>query len=120
MLKNLGAPEAFIDFVRLLAGKGRLPLVSEIAGAYQAKVDEQEHLRRGHVRSAGPLSEKERAEIRAAVENYCRGKVALDYTQDEKLFGGLTVQVGSLSFDDSLSSHLNQIKEELTRGVTSP
>ncbi len=116
-LKALQAPATFIDFIRLLADKGRISLVGEIAKAYQAKVDEQNHMVRGRVRSAGPLSEKERADVQLAVEKHCGGKVALDFSQDESLFGGLTVQVGSLTFDDSLSSHLNQIKEELTRGV---
>ncbi len=117
VFKSLKAPEEFRDFVRLLAAKDRLNLIQEIAEAYRAKIDELDHVERGHVRSAGELSEKEKADIQAAIEKYCRKKVVLDYTQDEHMLGGMAAQVGSLTFDDSLFSHLNQIKEELTRGV---
>src|SRR6185437_7387491 len=77
--KQVQAPVAIVDFVRLLAKKGRLPLLKEIAAAYQAKIDQVDHMERGHVRSATPLSDKQKIEIQDAIEKYCHAKVVLDF-----------------------------------------
>jgi F-type H+-transporting ATPase subunit delta len=109
----------FLNFVLLLAKKSRLSLASEIVMAYQARLDEKSHVKRGHVHSAAPLNEKQKGELQKAIEKYTHSKVVLDYAVDKSLVGGLTAQVGSVTFDDSLSAHLVRMKEDLTRSAHS-
>jgi F-type H+-transporting ATPase subunit delta len=104
-----------LNFILLLAKKDRLSILKQIVAAYETKTDESNHLKRGTIRSAGALDEKQKAEIQKIIENFTKTKVILTYQEDSSLVGGLIAQVGSLTIDDSLFSHLNRIKEDLNR-----
>jgi F-type H+-transporting ATPase subunit delta len=114
-LENKGLDQNIVNFVLLLARKGRLAILPEIASAYETQVDEFSHVQRGVVRSAAAPSEKQKQELQRIIESYTKGKVVLNYQEDPQLLGGLMAQVGSLTFDDSLTAHLRNIKDELSR-----
>jgi F-type H+-transporting ATPase subunit delta len=116
-LSGKGVDENVMNFVLLLARKGRVSLLPEVAMAYEEQVDQLNHLQRGVVRSAAVPSDKQKQELQRIIESYTRGKVVLNYQEDPALLGGLTAQVGSLTFDDSLTAHLRNIKEELDRSA---
>ncbi len=114
-LKGQGLNQNIVNLILLLARKGRLALLGQIATAYEAQVDKISQIKRGVVRTAGPLSDSQKAELQKTVETYSKSKVILNYAEDASLLGGLTAQVGSLTFDDSLRAHLKNIKEDLNR-----
>jgi F-type H+-transporting ATPase subunit delta len=114
-LAAMNLPKEIADFILLLAQKDRLMLIDEIVSAYQAREDRLNNVTRGTVRSAVTVSEKQKAEIQKFVDSYTKKRVLLQYVEDKALVGGLSAQVGSLSFDDSVVSHLKRMKEDLTR-----
>lgn len=116
-LKDSGVPEAVINFTTLLAHKGRLILLAEIIAAYQAREDELNGITRGVVKTSAELTEKQKLSIASTLSSITKKKVILQYTEEKALLGGLTAQVGSLTFDDSLAAHLRRIKEDLTRRI---
>lgn len=105
------------NFVLLLARKNRLGIYSEIVAAYQTIADEAHGVTRGVVRSAALLGPEERKRIEQLVSKATKKQVILSYKEDPSLLGGLVAEVGSFTFDDSLTSHLNRINEQLTRSV---
>lgn len=104
-------------FILLLAKKGRLNLLPEIVSAYQACEDKEKSITRGVVRSTSALSEKQKAEITQTITTLIKKNVILNFVEDKTLIGGLVAQVGSLTFDDSLTAHLDRIKDVLNRRV---
>lgn len=104
-----------LNLILLLARKDRLTILSQISAAYEHRSDEVAHVKRGNVRAAAALNDKQKADIQKIVEAYTKNKVVLAYQEDATLLGGLIAQVGSLTFDDSLSAHLKRIKEDLNR-----
>lgn len=108
---------ALKNFLLVLARKNRLSILPEILVAYQTIADEAHGVTRGVVRSAAVLGPEDRKRIEEFVSRATKKQVILTYTEDPSLLGGLVAEVGSFTFDDSLTSHLNRINEQLTRSV---
>lgn len=116
-LQGTGLSKDLESFVLLLAGRERLGLLSEIISAYTNKVDQQAGITRGVVTSGSAVSQTERTEMQNAIAQATGKKVELDFIEDKTIIGGVVANVGSLTFDDSLSSHLRRIEENLNRSV---
>jgi F-type H+-transporting ATPase subunit delta len=120
MQKTLAAvtvPKPVADFVLLLAKKNRLMLLEQIVAAFQGQQDLLSNVTRGTVRSSAELDKKQKEDLQKFIDSHTRKKVHLDFVIDASLVGGVTAQVGSLNFDDTLVSHLKRIKEDLNRSV---
>jgi F-type H+-transporting ATPase subunit delta len=109
--------ESLKNFLLLLAKKNRLPIFAEVVNAYQIIADESHGVTRGVVRSAAVLGPEDRKRIAEIVSKATKKQVILTYKEDPSLLGGLVAEVGSFTFDDSLTSHLKRINEQLTRGT---
>jgi F-type H+-transporting ATPase subunit delta len=114
---KISLSETTCHFLLLLARKERLPIFSDVVVAYQAIADEAHGVTRGVVRSATLLGPDDRKRIEELVSKATKKQVILTYKEDSTLLGGLVAEVGSFTFDDSLTSHLNRINEQLTRSV---
>lgn len=103
------------NFLLLLARKDRVGLVPEIVAAFQSRADAEHGVTRGDVRSAGTLGSGEREQLEKTVEKFTGKKVILSYKEDPTLIGGVVAKVGSFTFNDSLTSHLTRLKEDINR-----
>lgn len=117
LTSKIQVSEALKKFILLLARKGRLPILTDVVAAYQVINDEAHGVTRGLVRSATVLAPEERKRVEELVSKATKKQVILTYKEDPNLLGGLVAQVGSFTFDDSLTSHLNRINEQLTRSA---
>lgn len=106
-----------VNFILLLAKKGRLHLLGDVVAAYQAKEDEKNNVTRGTVLSATELSADQIEGITKTIEKIVKRKVILKNDSDSGLIGGVVARVGSYTFDDTLVSHLQKLKEDLTRRI---
>lgn len=103
------------SFLLLLAKKGRVELIPEIVLAFQSLIDESNGVTRGTVKSPVPLNQDEQKKIEETVGKYTGKQVILTFQEDKSIIGGLVAEVGSYTFDDSLTSHLTRLNEELNR-----
>ncbi len=103
------------NFIFTLAQKNRLELFPEVVLAYQARSDEANGVSRGQVTSSAVLAPEEREEIEQTVRKVTGKKVILSYKEDTNLIGGLIAEVGSYTFDDTLTSHLKRLQEDMKR-----
>ena len=115
LTESVKMQDALKNFLGTLARKGRLPLFAQTVDAYQLINDEAHGVTRGTVRSATVLDPEERKQISELVSRATKKQVVLTYKEDPALLGGLVAEVGSLTFDDSLISHLKRMNEQLTR-----
>jgi F-type H+-transporting ATPase subunit delta len=114
---GLGVSKLVRDFVGLLATRGRLDHLAEIAAAYRDLVDESLGRVRAEVRTAVPLTDSERQQLADRLARGLGGKqVILQEVVDPELLGGFIAQVGSRVLDGSLDGQLARIRERLARG----
>lgn len=114
-LEGKGVTAEVMQFMSLLADKGRLPLFNEIVDAFQTELDLLNNVCRGVVRSTTQLSPNDRSRVESTVEKVLKKKVIMTYKIDPSVIGGLVAEVGSYRFDDSLSSHLKRMTDDLKR-----
>jgi F-type H+-transporting ATPase subunit delta len=117
MLAKVKVSETLKNFLLLLAKKDRLALFHDIVNAYEIIADEAHGVTRGTVRSATVLGPEDRKRIEELVSKATKKQVILTYKEDPALVGGLVAEVGSFTFDDSITSHLKRINEQLTRSL---
>lgn len=116
-METAGVSEEVRSFLLLIARKGRLPIIHDVVLAYLAEKDKEAGVIRGQVKTARDLAEKDRKQVQTLLSEVTDSKVILDFDKDETVLGGLTAQVGSLTIDDSIQSHLKRMRDELNRSV---
>jgi len=114
-LDGKGVSKEVMETILLLARNERLVVFSDLVRAFESEIDAANGVIRGTVRSASTLAPEERQRIEKTVENFLKKKVIMTYKVDPSVIGGLVAQVGSYTFDDSISTHLTRMNEELKR-----
>ncbi len=110
-----GLSEELLNFLLILADKGRIQHLNDILTSFESLVDSENGVTRGVVRSAVKLDQDARQRIEGVVSHFVKKKVILTYSEDPTLVGGVVAQVGGWTFEDTLDSHLKRLKEDLNR-----
>jgi len=104
-----------LNFVLFLSQRDRIGLFSEIVDAFEESSDAIHGVTRGSVESAIALGPDARRELERIVKKVIQKEVILNYKLNPSIIGGLIARVGSYTFDDSISSHLRRMNEDLKR-----
>lgn len=102
-------------FLYLLLEKSRMPVLSDIVGACQELLDAEDGITRGKIRSLAALPEAVKSDYEKKIGQILNKKIYLDPISDEKVMGGVRIEIGGWTFDDSLETHLNQLGENLLK-----
>lgn len=116
-LADKGLLEETASLLKLLAERNRLTELHSIVDALQERIDEEDGLTRGIVRSARPLAPEALRELESKISTTLKKKIVLTLKEDPKLLGGVVAQVGGWTFDDSLETHLKKMNEDLNRSA---
>ena len=114
--EKAGGAKLLRDFAGLLAERGRMDHLPEIAVAYGALVDEDLGQARATVRAAAPLTNAAKQALGGHLERALGKHVLLEERVDPSLLGGFVAQVGSFILDGSLDGQLARMRERLARG----
>lgn len=114
-LANKAISKEAADLIMLLARRDRFGIFKELVTAYEQQADNANKVCRGTVRSAVVLGQDDRRRVEATVEKVLNKKVIMNYKVDPTVIGGLIAQVGSYTFDDTISTHLRRLNDELNR-----
>ncbi|MGE0194257.1 MAG: F0F1 ATP synthase subunit delta [Methylocystis sp.] len=102
------------NFIRLVASKRRLFVISDMIAAYRRLNDRAKGLVRADVTVAGPLKPDHEAALREALAGVSGGKtVDLNVKTDPSIIGGLIVKLGSRMVDASVRTKLNSIRTRM-------
>jgi F-type H+-transporting ATPase subunit delta len=101
------------NFLRLLAEKGRITVVEEIAREFEALVAVGEKRLRVVVTTAQELSEGEARSLVSKIEAATGSRVEARRRVDPSLLGGLIVQAGSLRLEASVRGRIENLRTEL-------
>ena len=113
---RLGCGKLVKDFLGLLALRGRMDHVGQVARAYQGLLDVERGRVRARVRSAVALSDYERGKLAAGLARVAGKEAIVEESVDSTLLGGFVAQIGSLVLDGSLNGQLARMRERLVRG----
>ena len=101
------------NFFKVVAGAGRLTLLSDIEAAFHELVDARAGVVEAHVVSPQALTGPQTEALKASLSQRTGKTIRLRWKQDPSLLGGLKVQVGSTVYDASLQGQLRQLKAQL-------
>jgi F-type H+-transporting ATPase subunit delta len=100
-------------FLGVLNQNNRLDLIRAIAAAYREALDERGGRVRVWVRSAAPLDDAERDELRRTLAATLGKDPLLAVRVEPELLGGLMIQVGDRVYDSTVRSRLETIRTQL-------
>lgn len=103
------------DTLLLVADRGRMGQVGDIANAYQALAESRSGRVRAEVVTATELPEAYFQELQKTLERVTGKKVSVARRVDPSLLGGVVTRVGDQVFDGSLRHQLDELKHELSR-----
>ncbi|HVG59881.1 MAG TPA: ATP synthase F1 subunit delta [Hyalangium sp.] len=116
LIQMMGNVEpALANTLRLLVERNRLTYLPDIARVYRDMADARAGRVRGHVTSATKLTPDALEMLRKNLQQITQRDVILESKEDPKLLGGLSAQVGSVLFDGSIRTQLEELRRELKR-----
>jgi F-type H+-transporting ATPase subunit delta len=105
-----------LNLVSLLATRGRLGMIGDIAGEYRRLLDGYHGIERAEVTTAVTLDDKDREELAERLGEVVGKKVVLEARVDKSLIGGMVARVGGKLLDGSVISQLAAMKKTLAGG----
>jgi F-type H+-transporting ATPase subunit delta len=108
-----GADERVVNFLRLIAEKGRAAELAEIADELDKLVAAEERILDVELVTAHELSEQEFGRLIGRIEEASGRKVQATRSVDPDLIGGLVLQAGSMRLDASVRGRLERLRHEL-------
>jgi F-type H+-transporting ATPase subunit delta len=108
-----GADQLVVNFVRLVAEKGRAGELGEIAAELDALVAAAAEILDVELTTAHELSDEEFGRILGRIEKQAGRKVQASRQVDPDLIGGIVLQAGSMRLDASVRGRLERLRHEL-------
>ena len=108
------ADEIVVNFVKLVAEKGRASELAEIAEEFDALVAREQRILDVELTTAHELSDEEFGRILGRIEAASGRTVQAERKVDPDLIGGLVLQAGSMRLDASVRGRLQRLRHDLT------
>jgi F-type H+-transporting ATPase subunit delta len=110
----LGGADVLVrNFLRLVAEKGRIADIEEIAREFERLMAKEERRLNVELTTAYELSDEEAKAILGQIEEASGRKVDATRKVDPHLIGGFVLQAGSMRVDASVRGRLNRLRQEL-------
>lgn len=116
--KKFELDETLHKFLLLLVEKNRISLLPQIYEAFTHMIDEEQGRLRVTILSATPVAESEIREItQSLMQARHKKEVRATNLIDEKLLGGMRVEVDGAVFDATLKAKLSALKSKLLHEI---
>ncbi|MBK8293271.1 MAG: ATP synthase F1 subunit delta [Solirubrobacterales bacterium] len=111
------ADPEFLNFLELLIEKHRMPAVFRIRREYEDLWKQENKRLDVTVISAVELDPAVAEEVGAEVERQTGREVELTSRVDEKIIGGIVLQVGNMVLDSSIRNNLEKLRQSVARAA---
>lgn len=105
-----------VNFLSVLADKGRLDCLPDIQKTYSELLDGVSGVVRGKLTTAMALPADRQKDIKSKLEKKSGQKLVLDFGVEPAILGGVVLRVGDKVLDASLRAQLQLLKEQIKRG----
>jgi F-type H+-transporting ATPase subunit delta len=113
LAKALGLAETVRNFLLLLADRDRLAYLPAVVQNFRDLADARLGRVRARVTSAVPLAPDEARRIAEKLAQAEKAQVIVETAVDPALLGGVVAQVGSLVYDGSVRSQLEELRRAM-------
>lgn len=103
----------FKDYLSVLAGNGRLPLLPQVSELFRQLREEAEKRLSVRVVSAIPLDDSQSARLKEALARRFECEIELNNEIDTSIIGGAVVYAGDQVIDGSLRGRLQKLSNSL-------
>jgi F-type H+-transporting ATPase subunit delta len=110
-----GSDQQVVNFLRLLAEKGRAGELPEIADELDTLVAAELRILDVELTTATELSDEDFDRILARIEGASGRKVQATRSVDPDLIGGIVLQAGSLRLDASIRGRFDQLRHDFSQ-----
>jgi F-type H+-transporting ATPase subunit delta len=110
-----GADEEVVNFLRLIAEKGRAGELPEIVDELDALVAAENRILDVELTTATELTDQEFDRILEQIEGASGRKVQASRKVDPDLIGGIVLQAGSMRLDASVRGRLQRLRHDLAQ-----
>jgi F-type H+-transporting ATPase subunit delta len=110
-----GAEELIRNFLRLVAEKGRVGQIEEIAREFDRLMAVEERRLNVELTTARELSDAEARDLLKQIEEASGRTIEATRRVDPSLIGGFVLQAGSMRVDASVRGRLEGLRHELVR-----
>jgi F-type H+-transporting ATPase subunit delta len=115
--KALGFSKITEQFMLLLASRGRLPLIREIRDAFASVRLVSEGGLLGKLVSAEEIGQADVESLSQAFAKKLGKRVAFRVSTDPSLLAGMKVTVNGVTYDGTLRSQLQQLRDQVLQGL---
>ena len=112
-----GADELFINFLALLIGNHRMPVIFRIRDEYERLWDEENRTLPVEITSAIALDEQTTESLGRTIGERAGRKVSLAARVDPDILGGIIIRVGNSILDASIRNRLEQLRRHVAQGA---
>jgi F-type H+-transporting ATPase subunit delta len=103
------------NFVKVLAENNDIRLFDQISEEFHKLDLNRQGIKQVNVRSAHPLTKENEKAILTELNKLAKTKFELKSVVDERLIGGVVIQMDDQVLDTSLKNQLEQLKESLVK-----
>jgi F-type H+-transporting ATPase subunit delta len=111
-----GAEQLVRNFLRLVAEKGRIGQIEEIAREFDRLMAVEERRLNVELTTARELSDAEARDLLKQIEEASGRTIEATRRVDPSLIGGFVLQAGSMRVDASVRGRLDGLRHELVKG----
>jgi len=108
-----GSDEIVVNFLRLIAEKGRAAELGDIVDELDALVAQEQRILDVELTTAAVLTDDEFDRILGQIESASGRKVQAERKVDSDLIGGIVLQAGSMRLDASVRGRLERLRHDL-------
>jgi F-type H+-transporting ATPase subunit delta len=112
-----GADKSFVNFLRLLIEKHRMPVLFRIRHEYERLWDEENKVLPVEITSAIELDQATTESLGRSIGERAGRKVSLAAHVDPGIIGGIVVRVGNSILDASIRNRLEQLRRQVAQGT---
>ena len=106
-----------LNFLKILVEKGLLRGFTTCCSTYRALYNREHGISEAVVTSAVPLPEEQAGALQAKLEKLSGKKVLLTCRVNEKVLGGLSVELDGKLFDGTVGGRLEELRRRVTETV---
>lgn len=114
--EKMGVGTSTLNFLTLLARKSRLSLLPEIVSAWDAVRLSAEGGVQGELATAEAISDNDVRSMADAFSKKLNKKVAFKVSVDPTLLAGVKITVAGVTYDGTLKSQLQRLRERVAAG----
>lgn len=116
LISRSGPLKTTANFLRVLLKNGRLTEIDKINDKFAEVLEERRGFISASITSARELQSDEREDLKRNLEKLTGKQVNINFSIDDNIIGGVVTRIGSMIYDGSVKTQLENLREQLVNG----